>query len=86
MVFSVTCTICEGPNLDAYKSQSVTYANCHYDIIRQHKQLLLTENLFTSSQLVLHIGILEMTMLHFSMQGKDSIEHTNITSLNNMGP
>ena len=37
MVFSVTCTICEGPRLDALRSQSVTLANCQYDFVFQHK-------------------------------------------------
>ena len=33
MVFSVLYIICEGPKLDAYRSQSVMSANCQYDII-----------------------------------------------------
>ena len=30
MVFDVTCTICEGPEVDARRSESVTLANCQY--------------------------------------------------------
>jgi hypothetical protein len=38
MVFiGATYTNCKGPKLDASRSQTVTYANCQYDIIRQHK-------------------------------------------------
>jgi hypothetical protein len=37
MVLSVMCTLCKGPKLDAYRSQSVMPANCQYDSIRQHK-------------------------------------------------
>ena len=33
----LTCTICEGPNLDAWRSQSVTSVKCRYDAIRHHK-------------------------------------------------
>jgi hypothetical protein len=29
--------ICEGPKLDALRSQSVTPTNCQYNIIHQHK-------------------------------------------------
>lgn len=29
MVFSVTCTLCKGPELDAWRFQSVASANCH---------------------------------------------------------
>ena len=28
---------CKGPDLDAYRSQSAMFANCQYDIVRQHK-------------------------------------------------
>ena len=37
MVFSVTYIVCEGPKLDILKFQSVTFANCQYDIICRHK-------------------------------------------------
>ena len=37
VVFSVMYTICEGPNLDAYTSQSVMSGNCQHDIIHEHK-------------------------------------------------
>ena len=39
-LFSVTYTICEGPKLDHWVSESVTPANCQYDFIHQHKQFL----------------------------------------------
>ena len=34
MVFGVMYITCEGPKLDILKFQSVTFANCQYDIIR----------------------------------------------------
>ena len=37
MVCSVTYTNCKGPKIDAYKSQSVTFANCQYETICQHQ-------------------------------------------------
>ena len=37
MVFSATHTICEGPKLDAQRSQSVMFANYQYEIICQQK-------------------------------------------------
>ena len=37
VVFSVTYNICEGPQLDARRSQSIMFANCWYDTILQHK-------------------------------------------------
>ena len=36
----------------------------------------MCEDLLTIWQLVLHIGIPEMIVLHFSLQGEDMIEHT----------
>ena len=36
MVFSVMYTSCNVPQLDAQRSQSAIFANCQYDIIRQH--------------------------------------------------
>ena len=37
MVFSVMYLICEGPKLDAKRSQIVMPANCLYDSSFQHK-------------------------------------------------
>ena len=34
MVFSVTYSVCEAPQLDALRSQSVTPTSCQYDSIR----------------------------------------------------
>jgi hypothetical protein len=36
MVFGVMYITCKGPKLDILKRPSVTFANCQYDIIRQH--------------------------------------------------
>ena len=44
MVFNVMYTICEGPKLDAYRSQSVMRANCQHDSIHRHKEFLLLKN------------------------------------------
>lgn len=41
MVFCVMCTICKEPKLDAWRSPSVTSANCRYDTFHQHKFLKL---------------------------------------------
>ena len=37
MVFSVTCTICEGPKLDVSRLQRFMSTNCQYDTISQNK-------------------------------------------------
>jgi len=37
MVSSVTYIICEGPELDTQRSQSVMYANRQYSTIHAHK-------------------------------------------------
>ena len=39
MIFRGTYTICEGPELDAWRSQSAIYANCRYDTMHQHKKI-----------------------------------------------
>ena len=55
--------------------KSITSSNCQYDTIRQHEYVFSTDKLLTLSQVVLAIGILEMILLCFDMQGEDVHEH-----------
>ena len=71
MVFSVTCTICEGPKLDAQRFQSVMPVNCQYESNCQHEYLFRVKQYLYYDILEQHTGIYQMIVLYFSMQGED---------------
>jgi hypothetical protein len=74
MVSIIMYTICEGPKLDAWRSQSVMHDICHYDAIHQHKQLLQVKTIYIMTFRVTH-WILEMIILHFNIQEVNVLEH-----------
>ena len=65
---SDTCTICEGPELDAQRSQRITPATCQYDTIHRHKQRLQVK-IYLDYDMCLHCSTQEEDILE---HGKDT--------------